>query len=310
MAAPAGDPRLRDVLGRALAPGEPALVSLIGFPCDQGVTRNDGRAGAAAGPGAIRQALGRLTPDAEAAGAFLHVAERTADLGDVAMSGDLERDQEALAARIAPLLAGDGLVIVLGGGHETAYGHFLGYVGAGTPVRIVNWDAHCDVREPVDGRGSSGTPFRQALEHPSKLARQYCVAGVQPHSAAAAHVAYAASHGAVVWRRDVTRGTIVELYAPDETSVMASFDLDAVDRAHAPGVSAPNAAGLPVDLWLEAAYRAGAAPNVRSADIVELNPAVDRDGQTAALAALTVWCLLKGRSDRLAGALRPPATAM
>jgi formiminoglutamase len=300
---------MRDVLGRALMPGEPALVSLIGFPSDEGVRRNHGRPGAAAGPAAIRQALGRLTPDAEGTAAFLYVAERTADLGDVEVSGDLECDQERLGDRIAPLLARDRMVIVLGGGHETAYGHFLGYAAAATPVRIVNWDAHCDVREPVDGRGTSGTPFRQALEHPSGLARQYCVAGVQPHSAAAAHVAFAASRGAVVWRRDVTRATIVNLYAAEDTAVMASFDLDAIDRAHAPGVSAPNAAGLPVDVWLEAAYRAGAAPHVRSADIVELNPSVDRDGQTAAIAALTVWYLLKGMSDRIAGGGRPPATA-
>jgi formiminoglutamase len=299
---------MRDVLGRALSREAP-LVSIIGFPCDEGVARNKGRPGAAGGPGAIRQAFARLTPDAESPDAFLHVAERTADLGDLDITGELERDQERLGERITPLLAGEGMVIVLGGGHETAYGHFLGYVGANMPVRIVNWDAHCDVREPVDGRGNSGTPFRQALEHPSGIARRYAVAGVQPHATAAAHASYVSVRGEVVWRPDVTRATILNLYGAHDTAIMASFDLDAVDRAHAPGVSAPNSAGLPVALWLEAAYRAGAAPNIRSADIVELNPSLDRDGQTAALAALTVWCLLKGLSDRIAGAGRPPATA-
>jgi formiminoglutamase len=303
------DPRLRDLLGRALSPGDTPLVSLVGFPCDQGVTRNNGRAGAADAPAAIRQALGRLTPDAESPAAFVHVAERTADGGDVEITGNLERDQERLGERLAPMLAAGGMVIVLGGGHETAYGHVLGYVGAGLPVTLVNWDAHCDVREPVDGHGTSGTPFRQALTHPSALVRRYAVAGLQPHSVAASHLAFVRSRGEAVWRQDVTRATILKLYADPATAIMASFDLDAVDRAHAPGVSAPNSAGLSVDLWLEAAYRAGAVPNVRSAEVVELNPRVDRDGQTAALAALTVWCLLKGVSDRIAGAGRPPATA-
>jgi formiminoglutamase len=303
------DLRLRDLLGRALSPGDTPLVSLVGFPCDQGVTRNNGRAGAADAPAAIRQALGRLTPDAESPAAFVHVAERTADGGDVEITGNLERDQERLGERLAPMLAAGGMVIVLGGGHETAYGHVLGYVRAGLPVTLVNWDAHCDVREPVDGHGTSGTPFRQALTHPSALARRYAVAGLQPHSVAASHLAFVRSHGEAVWRQDVTRATILKLYADPATAIMASFDLDAVDRAHAPGVSAPNSAGLSVDLWLEAAYRAGAVPNVRSAEVVELNPRVDRDGQTAALAALTVWCLLKGVSDRIAGAGRPPATA-
>jgi formiminoglutamase len=303
------DPRLRDLLGRALSPGDTPLVSLIGFPCDQGVTRNNGRAGAADAPVAIRHRLGRLTPDAEAPEAFRHVVERTADHGDVEITGDLERDQEQLAQQIAPLLAGNGMVIVLGGGHETAYGHFLGYAHAGIPVSIVNWDAHCDVRESADGLGTSGTPFRQALVHPSGIAQRYTVAGLQPHAVAASHLAFVRSHGEPVWRQDVTRATILNLYSTPRTAIMASFDLDAVDRTHAPGVSAPNSAGLSVDLWLEAAYRAGSSPTVRSADVVELNPRVDRDGQTEALAALTVWCLLKGVSDRLAGVGRPPTTA-
>lgn len=303
------DPHLRDVLGRALSSGGAPLVSLIGFPCDEGVRRNHGRVGAATAPNAIRDVLSRLTPDAAAYEAFTHVAALTADLGDIEVSGDLERDQELLGERVAAALTDQGLVIVLGGGHETAFGHFLGYARAGVPVRIVNWDAHCDVREPVDGRGTSGTPFRQALLHPSGMARRYAVAGLQPHSVAAAHLEFVRAHGDAVWRADVTRATAVNLYHDPSTAIMASFDVDAVDRTAAPGVSAPATGGLSVDLWLEAAYRAGLSPQVRSADVVEVNPLVDRDGQTVALAALTVWYLLKGVCDRLAGERHPPAAA-
>src|ERR687884_322191 len=49
---------------------------------------------------------------------------------------------------------------VLVGGHETAYGHYLGYVRAGRPVGIINLDAHLDLRPVEGGRGNSGTPFR------------------------------------------------------------------------------------------------------------------------------------------------------
>jgi formiminoglutamase len=77
-----------------------------------------------------------------------------------------------------------------------------------------------------------------------------------------------------------------------------SFDLDAVSQAEAPGVSAPNPGGLSSDLWLKAAFEAGRSPAVTSADIVELNPRFDPDGQTARLAALTVWWLLRGRAER------------
>lgn len=92
--------------------------------------------------------------------------------------------------------------------------------------------------------------------------------------------------------------TIETIYDAAGAPTLASFDMDAVFQAEAPGVSAPNAAGLRTELWLAAAYAAGRCPAVTSADVVELNPRVDRDGQTARLAALTVWWLLRGRAER------------
>jgi formiminoglutamase len=101
-----------------------------------------------------------------------------------------------------------------------------------------------------------------------------------------------------VWRDEVTRERIEELYQSAQAPALVSFDLDAVTEAEAPGVSAPSAGGLSSELWLAAAYAAGRSPAVASADVVELNPAVDRDGQTARLAALTVWWILRGYTER------------
>jgi formiminoglutamase len=111
-------------------------------------------------------------------------------------------------------------------------------------------------------------------------------------------VAFVERHGRAVWRDDLSVERIAQLYRSVDNPTLVSFDLDAVTEAEAPGVSAPNAAGLPSDLWIEAAYQAGRSAAVSSADVVELNPMVDRDGQTARLAALTVWWLLRGRAER------------
>lgn len=287
------DPRLRDLLGHH--GGEPDVV-LLGFPSDEGVARNGGRVGAAAGPAAIREALGRMTPDACDPAGFADVLGRTRDLGDVAVTGDLEHDQELLGEAVRPHLELGRFAIVLGGGHETAYGHFLGYQ---RPVSILNWDAHADVRELKEGGGHSGSPFRQALEHPSGRCVGYTVAGIQPHAVSAAHLALVQRRGRAVFRDKLTSSAAVaRLYDHVKGSLLVSFDLDAVDGAYAPGVSAPSTNGMPVGLWLEAAFRAGATPAVTSADVVELSPPHDRDGQTARLAALTVWQLLRGLATR------------
>jgi len=263
------------------------------------VRRNRGRPGAATAPAEIRRWLARLTPDARAGQRFVELLEHTQDLGDVPVSSDLEGDQQRLGERVAELLEQGTFPIVLGGGHETAYGHFLGYVAAGRKVSLLNWDAHPDVRPLREGRGHSGSPFRQAWEHPSRLCRGYCVAGLLPQSVAAAHFGYVEDRGgAVVWRADLTAARVRRLYTDLRGPTLASFDIDAVDQSQAPGVSAPAIGGMSAELWLEAAYRAGRSRRVTSCDVVETNPAHDRDGQTARLAALTVWHVLRGLAER------------
>ena len=133
-----------------------ARRAVIGFACDAGVKRNKGRVGAKDGPAALRQALANLAAP-ENALSF-------ADLGDVSVAGDaLEAGQETLANTIADALARHERLVVLGGGHETAFASFRGLRKAHPDARIgiLNLDAHLDLRLPGEAGGSSGTPFAQ-----------------------------------------------------------------------------------------------------------------------------------------------------
>jgi len=294
------DPRVGHLLGTGLEPGEPPAAVLVGFPSDEGVRRNGGRPGAAEGPSAIRRALYRMTPDAGDFDRHAALLRRTVDAGDLATGGDLEADQEALGQALAPWLRQGTFVLVLGGGHETAYGHFLGYVAAGQSVEILNLDAHADVREQWEGKGHSGSPFRQALLHPSAACRRYRVAGLAPQSVARDHLAWLEARGGRGWVASaIDAERVAGLLAGLSRPALCTFDLDALDQAHAPGVSAPAARGLPPGPWLEAAFLAGATAAVASADICELSPPNDEGGRTARLAALTAWEILRGLSQRL-----------
>jgi formiminoglutamase len=241
--------------------------------------------------------LYRLAPDPRHGG-FLDLVCRTRDLGDLEITSDLEADQRALGHVLAPYLGRGAFVVVFGGGHETSFGHFLGYATAGLTVEILNWDAHPDVRELRDGKAHSGSPFRQALEDSSGACRRYVAAGLEPHVVARAHLDYVERRGRAIWRDEVSLNSMKPIYDSVVAPALVSFDLDAVNQADAPGVSAPNAGGLSTDLWLRAAFQAGQCSAVTSADVVELNPRVDNDGATARLAALTVWWLLRGYAER------------
>lgn len=288
------DPRIGHLLENSDRSSE-ARVIIVGFPVHEGVRRNGGRVGAGEGPLAIRQALFRMTPDPQNHRAFLDLLSDTVDLGDYVATGDLEANQAGLGEILAPHLRRGTIAIVLGGGHETAFGHFLGYVGANQPVGIVNWDAHPDVRPLRDGLGHSGSPFRQALEHPSRLCRSYLAAGLNAPSVAKAHLDYLAKQGAShLFSEELDVRRIDSTYDAVAEPILATFDLDAVNGAEAPGVSAPATHGLSTQLWLHAAEAAGRCQHVRSIDVVELNPRIDVDGRTARLAAMTVWRFLRG----------------
>jgi formiminoglutamase len=306
------DPRLGECVkywnggSLSLSPGQPVI---LGFPQDEGVRRNHGRPGAATAPAEIRRWLYRLTPWDVLRGADL-TRLRLLDLGDVRCDADLERSQQALGEIIAQVLAARAIPIVLGGGHETAFGHFLGYAASGLPVGIINLDAHLDVRLTLDGLGHSGSPFRQAMEHAASPLRgdRYVCLGVQPHSTSRDHLVYALQQGATVrWSAQV-RDTLCQHFDHERERltragcpVYVTLDADVVHVGDVPGASAPNALGLSGAELIACARLAGESPNVTSFDIVEINPAFDRDGQSARWAALVVWYFLVGLVHRPSG---------
>jgi len=247
----ADDPRLAEVTkfrqsgSVSFQPGQPVLV---GYPVDEGVRRNHGRTGAAQAPFAIRRWLYRLTPFDCRSGVSLE-GNQLLDLGNVRAVGELEETQNALADVVAAILDGGGVPIVLGGGHETAYGHFLGYVRAGRPVGIINIDAHLDVRPCPDGLGTSGTPFRQALDHPAQaLPGQYYVClGAQPQSVSRHHYDYVHERGGTVRWHEGNPFPLLEHLEKEcarireaGRHVYLTVDGDVVRAADVPAVSAPN----------------------------------------------------------------------
>lgn len=295
------DLRIGHLLSSKVEGDQLPRVVIIGFPSDEGVRRNGGRTGAAQAPDQIRHALYKMTPDAEEGILFKELIAHASDLGNIQrFTIDLESNQELLGKIVASYLEQGVIPIILGGGHETAFGHFLGYVKAGINTSILNIDAHTDVRPLIEGKAHSGSPFRQALEHTSDCCKTYMVSGLQPHSVSKAHLEYIEKHNGQLQFKDETNITSVSnlFHIHKSKDLMVTFDIDAVDQAFAPGVSAPCTNGLHPDLWLTAAYLAGRNERVSSFDISEVNPEYDRDGQTARLAALTVWHFLLGVSQR------------
>jgi len=303
------DPRLGEVIDfwdgdpEALKPGRAVL---IGFPQDEGVRRNGGRVGAAEAPREIRRFLYRLTPWDAISQADLGEGPPL-DIGNVRIDGSMEHSQEILGRIVGDILKAGAIPVVLGGGHETAFGHFLGYAKANLPVGIINIDAHLDLRPAINGLSHSGSPFRQAIEHSRfrLFGSNYVCMGAQPHVVSREHWEYARRHncaihwGPGVWPKIIKAfdGEVDRLRA-NACSVYLSVDADAIRMMDVPGVSAPNPVGLIGEDVLRCARLAGSSTAVSSLDLVEINPRFDRDGQSARWAALVIWHFLVGLAGR------------
>jgi len=257
-------------------------IALLGLPDDMGVRLNNGRTGAAGGPKAFRAALSRYGVADSAAGYLPLVF----DAGDVMPTGSLEKTHERVTEATTALLDRGLFPIAIGGGHDLTY-PFVRAVAAKYPkLAGVYFDAHLDVRETV----GSGMPFRRLVEDCGVSALH--LHGFRPLVNSLEHLDWFRAHGGR------THPENARVALPKAKNLFVSFDLDVLDAAHAPGVSALNPAGWNVreaEAWVRAC---GADKRVRSFDLMELNPAHDPDGRTARVAAHLFLTFLQGFAQR------------
>ncbi|MFM1655392.1 formimidoylglutamase [Brevibacillus sp. B_LB10_24] len=260
--------------------------AIIGFECDEGVRRNQGRVGAAQAPNAMRQALASL-PWKQGEG------NRIVDVGNVRCQGEqLEEAQEELGLAVSGLLAKSATPIILGGGHETLYGHYLGvrkHIGKDASLGIINIDAHFDLRS-YEIQPSSGTMFRQILENDKNS--RYFVVGIQRFGNTQELFDKADELGArYMYEEDMAGERMDDItsalheFIENHDHVMLTLCTDVLNAAFAPGVSAPSPFGLTPMVVRTLIRTVAAHKKTLSFDICEVNPVLDENGRTVKLGA-------------------------
>lgn len=260
--------------------------TLIGFASDEGVSRNFGRPGAAQGPAAIRQAL-----------ALLPSYKSIKQLPDiVCMNHHLEVAQEKLAIQVQNLFQSNITPIVIGGGHEMAYGHGLGIYKnfPDKKIGIINFDAHFDLRPLKEGKGTSGTPFLQLANHCEQSGKpfSYMVLGIQKASNMPLLFETAQKlNVTVVMREEMEAANAQQIkknldqFIKNLDAIYLTICLDVFHKDIAPGVSAQAVNGISFDLFQTLFTHILATGKVLSFDVAEMSPPYDIDDKTAKLAA-------------------------
>ena len=277
--------------------GQEPKIALLGYAVDAGVIRNGGRSGAKDGPDSIRKMLGPLAN-------HLHEKALVYDYGNIVVEDDnIDAAQLLMRDTIYTCLQEHHLPVILGGGHDAAYPHFLGihkYLETtGQTVGIINFDAHFDLRPLIDGKSHSGSPFFQIANQFSN-SFNYLVLGIQKASnpktlfetASSLHCNFLEIEQFNIAHWDLVKNSITDFIGSVD-KVYVSIDLDGFSSAYAPGVSAPSPLGFTPEIVWKALDIIIQSNKLLSLDIVELNPAYDRDDATARLAARCVEFIVR-----------------
>jgi formiminoglutamase len=267
----------------------PTDIGIIGYVCDEGVKRNQGRIGAQKGPKSVRNKLGKLP--------IHYKNKKIVDFGDIICLDDyLEDCQKALSKTVSTLISNKILPIAIGGGHDIAYANFNGIKDAlknvsNNKIGIINFDAHFDLRA-VETQPNSGTPFHQIITDNNDVA--YFAIGIQQQSnpkelfeiAAQKKVSYISNFDCETFSKDLKSN--LNAFIKEIDYVYITIDMDGFSSAYAPGVSAPSALGFTPSFVYKVLAFLFQSKKVISCDIAELNPDFDRDDSTASLAARLV----------------------
>ena len=299
------------------APENAQWVAVIGAALDLGA----GRRGVDMGPSAIRyagleariQALGRRCEDW--GNVRTAVAEASA-VGDERMRflAQIKETCARIADLVVRAMEGDALPLVLGGDHSVALGTLGGLARAKGPGGVLWLDAHGDLNRPetsptgnVHGMplaatlGLAGPEFEsEAFRLPAVDPARVALVGVRELDDGERNL-LSELDARVYTMSDVDRLGVEPVlrealeHVAGDGFVHVSLDMDVLDPEVAPGVGTPVRGGLSyreAHLAMELVSESGI---VSSLEVVEVNPILDRENETAKLAVELVASALGAR---------------
>jgi len=260
---------------------------LVGEPYDGAVI---GRRGAADGPTGLRNALAGVKTHHFDAGPVGSVG----DLGDVTVpdgpdADDVAAVQDAVAETTRAVHELDALPVFIGGDNSLTVPNAAPLLSDGT-LGVLNFDAHLDCREVRDGP-TSGTPYRQLFDRGLDA---YACLGARHFETSTAYAAFVRERGGeVVTAEEVGDGVVDAVDRALEAvrgvdALYVSVDLDVLDAAAAPGVSAPTPGGLSTRELFRALRLVAADDRVAGFEVVECAPPLDDGTLTADAGARAV----------------------
>lgn len=290
-------------------------VHVVGVPLDHGA----GRRGVGMGPSAVRiaglhDALARIGYRIEDHGDVTIPAPETCPPGDPKTKylPLVSQACREVCAEVQSILERSGIPLVIGGDHSIAIGTISGIAthlkqlkaGPGSRLGVIWFDAHGDINTPETSPSGNihgmpvacllgqGPPELTGLGYPGAKVdpRRFVQIGLRDLDETEKRQLRESGITAFTMEDIDRRGMAtvveqaVELVMDGTDHVHVSFDVDAIDPMYAPGTGTRKIGGLTyreAHLALEIIAESG---RLGSMELVEVNPILDNQNQTAELA--------------------------
>ena len=256
-----------------------ADIVLIGC----GEMRGEGGVNNTDGPNAVRSEFYNLF--------HWHKNVIVADIGNVKVGANIQDTYAALKTMVSELIEQGKRVVILGGSHDVTLAQYAAYTSLEKIIEATCVDARIDLN--MDSVLPADNFLMELLTGVPNFIRHYNHIGFQSYFVHPQMLEVIDSLRFDCFRVGKVKENIEEMEPPIRNSNMLSFDIAAIQHAHAPANKlSPN--GFTGEEACTLMQYAGMSKNMSSIGIYGYNPSQDTDSLTAKQISHLLWYVMDG----------------
>ncbi len=222
---------------------------------------------------------------------------KIADLGNIKRGNSIKDTYFAIRDTVGFILKSNVIPIIIGGGQDLTYANYLAYESIGKIINIVSVDNAFDLGDPESAM-TSQTYLNKIITHQPSYLFNFSNIGYQTYFVDNEAIELMKKLYFDVYRLGIVQTDIEEVEPMVRNADMISVDISSVRMSDAPG----NGNSTPNGFYGEELCRimryAGLSDKLSCIGIYEINPEMDRNGQTSHLAAQAIWYFIDGYYNR------------
>jgi formiminoglutamase len=220
-----------------------------------------------------------------------HSEVKVADIGNIKRGATLEDTYAALKSVVGELIENGKRVVILGGSHDVTIAQYQAYVSMGKVIEVACVDARIDL--DMDSVLPADHFLMELLTGEPNFIRHYNHIGFQSYLVHPQMLETIDKLRFDCYRVGKVKENLDEMEPAIRSSSLFSFDITAIQRAHAPANRlTPN--GFTGEEACTLMQYAGMSPMVSSIGIYGYAPGLDEHGLTAKQISHMLWYLMDG----------------